>query len=146
MCWCLSTETALHHTLKDQLLNIHHSCEILGFCISAVEVSTFVECCAPLISTLLLTFLDNELVLLSRVEQARGNSSWTAWPLKLGPIYCPTVLAAIYQPPPCSIPGKWRLHHSCFSICFPNVSLWKLKLLSSLHTMCLYVSNSYMLF
>jgi hypothetical protein len=57
-------QTALHHTLKDYLLNICHTCEILGFSSGALEVFTLVECCAPLVSWLLLTFWDSILVLL----------------------------------------------------------------------------------
>jgi hypothetical protein len=96
-------QIALHHTLKDQLLNIHYSCKILGFCICAVEVSTLVECCTSLVSSLLLKFWNDVLVPPSRVEQARGNS-WTACPLILGPVCCPPVVAANYQSPSCDIP------------------------------------------
>jgi len=57
-------QISLHHTLKDQLLNICHTCEIVGFCSGVFEVFTLVECCAPLVSSLLLTFWDRILVLL----------------------------------------------------------------------------------
>jgi hypothetical protein len=57
-------QIALHHTLKDQLINICHTCEILGFSSAAFEVFNLVECCALLVSSLLLMFWDNILVLL----------------------------------------------------------------------------------
>jgi hypothetical protein len=56
------------------------------------------------------------------------GSSWTAWPLKMGPISCPE-MSITYQSTLCNIPEKGRsyLHHcgslkscnrqSCFSLC-----------------------------
>ena len=124
-------QIVLHHTLKDQLLNIRPTCEIVGFCSGVFEVFTLVECCAPLVISLLLTFWNNISVLLC--QQQIINQHHAASQKSEGF----TTVASLYAPQTYLYGNENCCHHYTLCdymlvilLCFFNFSIWSKVMLS----------------